>query len=391
MGTSWTQIPNVVRERREYPSRMISPAAAFLRIVALVLTLAVALAAATADDGKKHGKHDDAAAAQGVPATTAPSQHGHKRAPEAVHWFITMHGEPGGNTIRGIDGKGNVMGSMLGPVPAESGGAPRSMRGMAYLGDGTLLAASAYLEDTRLIRFSKPGADGTMSFHSVFAREGTSGSELQHTYALAVGPDGTVYASNQDSNTVTRYAGIGTSSPGQPIPSPAAIAGLGLPAGVIVPNSKVSPEGIREIRGIVIGPDGLLYVADRDAAEVVAFDTTTGRRVKVVASAKDGLKRPIQLLVGPRGTMYLTDNGAKSVFAIDTAAGTVSVFSDHSRGVPDEPSALAIDGSHLLVGDRKSKKVVRFKIPDGKAENDPFVAELPDSPEFIVPAVLPAP
>ena len=380
-----------MRERSEYPSHMSSPAAALVSMVAVVSMIAASLAAAPADDDKKHGKHDGAAAAQAPPATTTPNQHGHKRAPESVHWFITMHGEPGGNTIRGIDGKGNVMGSMLGAVPAEAGGAPRSMRGMVYLGDGTLLAASAYLEDTRLIRFSKPGADGTMGFHSVFAREGSSGSELQHTYALAVGPDGTVYASNQDSNTVTRYSGIGTANPGQPIPSPTEIAGLGLPAGVIVPNSKVSPEGIHEIRGIVIGPDGLLYVADRDAAEVVAFDTATGRRVKVVASAKDGLKRPIQLLVGPSGTMYLTDNGAKSVFAIDTAAGTVRVFSDHSRGVPDEPSALAIDGSHLLVGDRKSRKVVRFKIPEGKAENDPFVAELPDSPEFIVPAALPTP
>lgn len=379
----------------EYPSRMSAFACASLRTAALVSLIGAALAAAPADDGKKHGGHDgkrdDGAAAQAAPPASEPSSHGHKRPPNAVHWFITMHGAPGGNTIRGIDGKGNVMGSMLGPVPAEAGGAPRSMRGMVYLGDGTLLAASAYLEDTRLIRFAKPGADGTMSFHSVFAREGASGSELQHTYALAVGPDGTVYASNQDSNTVTRYSGIGTANPGQPIPSPSAIAGLGLPAGVIVPNSKVSPEGIHEIRGIVIGPDGLLYVADRDAAEVVAFDTTTGRRVKVVASGKDGLKRPIQLLVGPSGIMYLTDNGAKAIFAIDPAAGTVSVFSDESRGVPEEPSALAIDGSHLLVGDRKSRKVVRFKIPDGKAENDPFVAELPDSPEFIVPAVLPAP
>ena len=385
------QISDVVRERREYPPHMSSPAAAFVRMVAVASALAAALAGAQADDDKKHGKHDDARAAQAAPTATTPNQHGHKRAPEAVHWFITMHGEPGGNTIRGIDGKGNVMGSMLGAVPPEAGGAPRSMRGMADLGDGTLRAASACLGDTRRIRGSKPGAEGTRSFHSVFAREGKSGSELQHTYALAVGPDGTVYASNQDSNTVTRYSGIGTANPGQPIPSPEAIAGLGLPTGVIVPNSKVSPEGIHEIRGIVIGPDGLLYVADRDAAQVVAFDTTTGRRVKVVASDKDGLKRPIQLLVGPNGTMYLTDNGAKSVFAIDPAAGTVSVFSDHSRGVPDEPSALAIDGSHLLVGDRKSKKVVRFKIPDGKAENDPFVSELPDSPEFIVPAAIPTP
>ena len=370
---------------------MMPAPAACLPFVALASIAGVALAGAHADDDTKHGKHRDAAPAQAAPVGDAQKSHAHKRDASAVHWFVTMHGAPGGNTIRGIDGKGNVMGSMLGPVPDDAGGAPRSMRGMAYLGDGTLLAASAYLEDTRLIRFSKPGADGMMTFHSVFAREGTSGGELQHTYALAVGPDGTVYAANQDSNTVTRYSGIGTANPGQPIPSPAAIAGLGLPAGVIVPNSKVSPEGVHEIRGIVIASDGLLYVADRDAAEVVAFDTTTGRRVKVVASAKDGLKRPIQLLAGPRGTVYLTDNGAKAVFAIDPTSGTVSTFADHSGGVPDEPSALAIDGSHLLVGDRKARKIVRFKIPEGKAENDPFVAELPDSPEFIIPAALPVP
>jgi outer membrane protein assembly factor BamB len=370
---------------------MKSALAASLPFVALASFVCAALAAVPADDDKKRSKHDDGASAQAAPSGDAQKSHSHKRDASAVHWFVTMHGEPGGNTIRGIDGKGNLMGSMLGPVPDDAGGAPRSMRGMVYLGDGTLLAASAYLEDTRLIRFSKPGADGTMSFHSVFAREGKSGGELQHTYAIAVGPDGTVYASNQDSNTVTRYSGIGTANPGQPIPSPAAIAGLGLPEGVIVPNAKVSPEGVNGVRGIAIAQDGLLYVADRDAAEIVAFDTTTGRRMKVVASAKDGLKRPIQMLVGPRGTVYVTDNGAKAVFAIDPATGAVTTFADHSGGVPDEPSALAIDGSHLLVGDRKARKIVRFKIPEGKAENDPFVSELPDSPEFIIPAVLPAP
>jgi hypothetical protein len=370
---------------------MPSSPAALLPLIAVTSILCAAFAAAPADDDKKHSKHGTAAATQDAPDGDAPKSHGHKRDANAVHWFVTMHGAPGGNTIRGIDGKGNLMGSMLGPVPEDAGGAPRSMRGMAYLGDGTLLAASAYLEDTRLIRFSKPGADGTMTFHSVFASQGKSGGDLQHTYAIAVGPDGTVYASNQDSNTVTRYAGIGSASAGQPIPSPEAIAGLGLPAGVIVPNAKVSPEGVNGVRGIVIAPNGLLYVADRDAAQIVAFDTTTGRRVKVVASATDGLKRPIQLLVGPRGTIYVTDNGAKAVFAIDPATGAVTTFADHSGGVPDEPSALAIDGSHLLVGDRKARKVVRFKIPEGKAENDPFVAQLPDSPEFIIPAVLPAP
>lgn len=347
------------------------------------------------DDGKKGSKHDhrkDAArdAQSGAAAGDAAPTHGHNRAKTDVHWYITMHGEAGGNTISGIDGNGKLMGSMLGPVPDEAGGAPRGMRGMIYLGDGSLLAVSAYLKDTRLIRFSPPGPDGRMGFQSVFAREGTSGSDLQHTYALAAGPDGTVYAANQDSNTVTRYAGIGTSAPGQPLPSPAAIAGLGLQAGVIVPNAKVSPEGIHGIRGIVIGPDGLLYVADRDAAEVVAFDASTGRRAKVVASAKDGLKRPIQLLVGPRGTIYLTDNGAHAIFAIDPSTGKVSTFADASRGVPEEPSALAIDAKHLLVGDRKTKQVLRFTIPDGKLENDPFISSLPDSPEFLIPAVLPA-
>ena len=378
---------------------MSLPAAASLRSLVLVPLLAALLAAAPADDGSKRsghdGKHSGSTTSDGQAGgdATAGSQssHGHKRAATSVHWFITMHGEPGGNTIRGIDGKGKVMGSMLGPVPAEAGGAPRSMRGMVYLGDGTLLAASAYLEDTRLIRFSKPGADGMMTFQSVFAREGKSGTDLQHTYALAVGPDGTVYASNQDSNTVTRYSGIGTANPGQPLPSPEAIAGLGLPAGVIVPNAKVSPEGVHGIRGIVIGSDGLLYVADRDAAEVVAYDTSTGRRVKVVASSKDGLKHPIQLLAGPTGTMYLTDNGARAIFTIDPSTGTVSTFADASRGVPEEPSALAIDAKHLLVGDRKTKQVLRFTIPEGKLENDPFVSDLPDSPEFIVPAALPTP
>ena len=345
------------------------------------------------DSGAHQRQHGKDAKSESDPASApaaadAKREHGHDLPKTATHWYCTMHGKPAGNSVHGIDENGTVLGAILEAVPESAGGNAKGVRGMLHLGEHGLLVVSANLADTRLIRYGPPASDGTLPFVSLFAQKALKNPDLVHSYALAVGADGTVYASNQDTNTVSAYAGIGTAQPGAPLDVPKEIAGLGIPAGTIVPSRVVSPQGITEIRGIAIGADGLLYVCDRGAAQVVVFDPRTGLRLRVLADESHGLVHPIQLLFAPDGhTVYLTDNGMPGIFRIDTATGAIILFANRSTGCPELPSSLAMDKDHLYVGDRKKQEILRFKLATGEPDHTPF-AQLPDAPEFMIPASL---
>lgn len=313
--------------------------------------------------------------------------HDHDLTAKDPRWYITMHGKPAGNTVHGINSKGELLGSVLGDVPESAGGEAQGVRGMLHTGRHGLLLVSANMSDTRILWYGSPDSHGILPFSSTFAVKRLTNPEMVHSYALAVGIDGTVFASNQDTNTVTRYSGIGTATPGQPIAVPPEIAGLGLPPGTIVPRAGISPQGITEIRGIAIGADGLLYVADRGASQVLAFDCKTGLRHSVVASASQGLRHPIQLLFAPDGeTLYISDNGAPAIFRTNVRTGEFILFANARTGCPELPSSLAIDDTHLYVGDRKRMQILRFNIETGERSHDAFVDKLPDAPEFMIPA-----
>jgi len=313
--------------------------------------------------------------------------HKHDLTAKDPRWYITMHGKPAGNTVHGINSDGDLLGSVLGDVPESAGGAAQGVRGMLHTGRHGLLLVSANMSDTRILWYGSPNADGMLPFDSTFTAKRLANPEMIHSYALAVGIDGTVFASNQDTNTVTRYSGIGTATPGQAIPVPPEIAGLGLPPGTIVPRAGVSPQGVTEIRGIAVGADGLLYVADRGASQVLAFDPKTGLRHSVIADASRGLKRPIQLLFAPDGeTLYISDNGAPAIFRTNVRTGEFILFANARTGCPELPSSLALDNEHLFVGDRKRMQILRFKIETGERDRDAFVETLPDAPEFMIPA-----
>lgn len=349
-------------------------------------------------DGDRHGdaKHATAETSSKPQSDKAGSDsdnrkgtHGHDQPKSAAKWYITMHGEPSGNTVHALSGDGETLGNILQAVPESDGGNAKGVRGMLHTGEHGLMVVSASMDNTRLLRYGPPGGDGTLPFESVFASKALKNSDLVHSYALAVGADGTVYASNQDTNTVSAYHGIGTLTPGAPTAVPAEIAGLGLPPGTIVPRAQVSPQGVTEIRGIAIGADGLLYVCDRGASQVAVFDPKTGLRKGVLADASSGLKHPIQLLFAPDGeTVYLTDNGVPAIFRINTKSGAIILFANTHTGCPELPSSLAMDSEHLYVGDRKEKQILRFKLETGEPDKDPFAKDLPDAPEFMVPASL---
>jgi hypothetical protein len=362
-----------------------------LASIAASLVLSAPAHARASDDGmkdkqekldrkerKEHDKRGDANG--GTPAAQSPT---------AVHWLLTMHGRDGKpQGVWGLTDQGELMGPLNAPIAdGPAGLVPHDLRGLTPLPDGGFLAMNAYIKDTRILRFGAKDASGAYPYLGDFAKAGAAVPAFAHGYQIAIGPDGKVYVSNQDSNTVTCFAGVTQPNAGEPVSLANAANNTnnaGGAPGVIVPSDKTSPEGIKDVRGIAFGPVGLLYVCVRGAGCVSAYDTTTGRRVKVIAEGRHGLKRPIQALFSSDGaTMFVGDNGANCVFKVDVASGRVEVFVKKDDAGLTEPSALAIDGAWLYVGNRERKQILRFSLADGKADDKPF-ATLPDNPEFLM-------
>lgn len=316
-------------------------------------------------------------------------------------WYLDLHGgtTSDANHIIGLAADGSATVIVDRPETVAAGDALTLPRGMCLLGDGSLLVVSAFKNDTQILRYGLPDANGRRAFVGVFVHGGALNPSLQHPYEIAVGPDGNVYAANQDTQTITRYAGLHSPRPGTPVPAPAGsvAAGAHCDPGVIVPSAKQSIEGLETPRGITFGPDGLLYVVDRDA-RITAWNVDTGAMVRVVlerGSGKSGqgapaIEKAIQAhFIRGTGTMLVGDRGAKTVWKTDATGSTLERFLPEGVTI-EEPSIITSDGIWVYVGDRATKSIRRFNIGSGQPEaGAPWVAGLPDAPEFLIPARLP--
>ena len=349
------------------------------------------------DKDRKAGKDSkdgtDAAAAP----TTVPTPAVAPAVQTKFYWYATLHDDtsaaPGSTTAQPANQKtnqnvhcfgadGTAMGVVLGAAPAELGQL-QDLRGILRLADGTMLVIAAWKNNTQVVQYSAADASGQRAFVGVFCANSATNPLLLHPYCLAVGPDGSIYASNQDSNTVTRYGAPGSANAGLPCAGDNALQ-TAANAGLVVPSRDMRSDGIKAVRGIAFGPDGKLYVADRGKGEVSRWNATTATREAVLLTKKDGLETPIQLLFSADGTkLYISDNKENKVFCMLLADKTVTTFIGTDAGI-DASSALAIDGPWLYVGSRKARAILRFALSDGTADSAPFISNLADNPEFFV-------
>jgi sugar lactone lactonase YvrE len=209
---------------------------------------------------------------------------------------------------------------------------------------------------------------------------------MLHAYQIEVGPDGALYASNQDTNTITRYHGLGSGEAGKPMPVAAGLAAFGtLLPGTVVPNDQQSPEGLGLVRGFAFGPDGMLYVCDRGRSRIAVHDPATGRLVRVAMDAMHGLEHPIQVMFKDDGRhMLVTDNKANCVWRMSLEGGKVDQLVRPGDGGLDAPSAIALRDHVLYVGSRLTKQILKYDAKTGRFLG--VFAELPSNPEFFVKA-----
>ena len=227
--------------KREAPVGVVVAAIALVAMVSLPFVAPIMERAEAerelAEAQQEAAAERQGAVADGVSVQAADRAHGHELPLTAPHWYATVHGGEGALAqVFAIDGSGKVIGPVLGPMPA--GEPPLSeLRGMAILGNGDLAVMRAKMDATRVLVFGPPDArTGIRPFRRTWTALGPGNPAMLHAYQIEVGPDGALYASNQDTNTITRYHGLGSSEAGKPMPVAAGLAAFGtLLPGTVVP------------------------------------------------------------------------------------------------------------------------------------------------------------
>jgi hypothetical protein len=304
-------------------------------------------------------------------------------------WYVTFHGgdDPQDrNNIHAYDAAGAHIGKKLDAAGLQDGMRLRELRGFAFGPDGDLYVANAWKDQSQILRFAgAPGPDGRHAFLGVFAAQHRADSGLAHPFDVQFGPDGHLFVPSQDTDIVARYYGPAATegAPGTPMPHPAAVAGLAgdLPPGTFVPSAKHAEGGLKAVRHAIFGPDGHLYVADRDRNAVNRYDRETGALLR--AFQHDRLAAPVHLLPWPERNMMLVGSRDRgTAIALDLATGDARDLLDSGAGLK-APSGLAWGPDGLLyVADRTGRAVLRFDAETGKPRGA-LVTGLPDEPEFI--------
>lgn len=307
-------------------------------------------------------------------------------------WYVSFHGgddDDDWNDIHVFDLAGKPLGKALATHTLPDGLALRELRGFEFGPDGALYIANAYQHASQVLRFTgKVNAHNQHEFIDVFVDRHQDNLGLAHPFDVTFGPDLNLYVPSQDTNVVGRYYGPHErdGTPGQPMPFPTALVGdhvRHLLPGTFVPSVAHVPEGVRTVRRTLFGPDGDLFVADRDSNSVKRYEAPSGKLRKVYQHHR--LDKPVHLaLRHPDKLLLVGSREQNAVFTLDPVTGAVEELIASGAGGLDAPAGMAMgpDGK-LYVCSRKGRSILRFDPHTGKPDATPFISGLKDYPEFI--------
>jgi len=306
-------------------------------------------------------------------------------------WYVTFHGgdDPHEwNNIHIFDLAGKPLGKALATHSLPNDTRLLELRGFAFGPDGDLYVANANKNASQVLRFDgKPGADGKHSFREVFIEQHPANPGLAHPFDVAFGPDGHLYVPSQNTNVVGRYYGPRAldGQPGQPMPHPPALREVDtkrLLPGTFVPSKRVAPYGVRSVRRAIFGPNGNLYVADRDSNSVKRYDGVSGENQREYRHHR--ITTPEHLAFESGERILVSSRDKHAVYAINTSTGDVSPLVEPGMGGLRAPAGLAFGpAGKLYVCSRETKQILRYDAETGKADPKPFIDGLADFPEFI--------
>jgi DNA-binding beta-propeller fold protein YncE len=177
-------------------------------------------------------------------------------------------------------------------------------------------------------------------------------------YGIAFGPDGKLYVTSRDDNSIKRYDG-----------ETGAFIDAVLPSGA---------SGLNYPFDLTFGPDKKLYLTSRQektqAGSVICCDVKSGETTIFVPSHSGGLTEPSVLCFGPDGNLYVGSWADHSVRRYDGRTGSLlAMFVQPGAGGLKEPLGMAFgpDGN-LYVSCGQTHSVLRYSGKSG-AFIDAFV------------------
>lgn len=209
---------------------------------------------------------------------------------------------------------------------------------------------------------------------ATYGSAGQGPGQFLSPHGIALGPDGSIYVADSSNYRIVKLdangkfvLAFGTWS-GEP------------PNGDIFSPDWNPPSGtFYDPWGIAAGPDGSVYVADLGTSRIQKFDAN-GKFIKSwgrfgvsdgQASGAEGLFwGPRGIAVGKDGRVYVADTGNKRVQAFDSDGRFLFQFGGAGLldGSLDEPVGVAVtDAGELIVADTWNGRIQVFSAKDGQA------------------------
>ena len=183
-------------------------------------------------------------------------------------------------------------------------------RGIGVDSEGNVFFTEDDSDSILMVAADGSGVSVVASEADIAAVTGESGADPK---ALAVGPDGTIYVSDDKSDSIIAVDPV-TGVVSSVINEAALEAALG--------SSSIDLDG-----GIVTAADGTIYaVSDGDPDAVFAIDPATGT-AQVLASGTPFADLDVYITLAPNGDLIVADDsGGDTIWRVDTADGSVSTF-----------------------------------------------------------------
>jgi RHS repeat-associated protein len=311
-------------------------------------------------------------------------------------WSLSVHHayDPSGHILYLGDGtrrSAQAIGNFITPEagdghPGAGGdGGPATQAQLRHPTDVVVAAdGNVYIADHQNHRVRRVGTDGVITTVAGNGQPGYFGdggpatqARLYNPYAIAVGPDGSLFIADSVNNRIRRVGrdGIITTVAGTGIGGysgdggPATAARLNSPMGVAVwPDGSLLIADYQNHRVRRVGPDGTITT--------VVGTGLAGYNGDNMPAAQARLYNPIRVVTGPDGSFYIADLNNQRIRRvgpdgiISTVAGNGTSGFSGDGGPATEAQlnspigiSLAGDGS-LYIGDSANARVRRVE-PDG--------------------------
>ncbi len=258
----------------------------------------------------------------------------------------TFTGNGGTCTARGSFAAASGCSSSLNFTPAVPGNAAGAVL-LPYTVVSSSTAGSANVD----ISGTGLGAAATVDQGTL----STLSSTLKTPEGTAVDYQGNVYVADASANSVTEFAGGGTT-------------GTVIPVSVTNPTgaSPAPPANLSSPNGVAVDATGNLYIADTGNNRVVEVPIVNGALSGAAAFALAvTVKAPTGVTVDAAGNLYIADTGDGKIVYIPNISDTlqVSLAQTFNAGL-QAPSSIAVAPSgNVFVADSTEGAVVEFNTP----------------------------